>query len=399
VHPPAAAPPAPAPLRVLAVCDYYLPGVKAGGPVRSLSALAGILAGQVELAVLTRDRDLGDTAPYPGVKADVWTRRGDAPVRYASPAGLKARGLRAALHARDYDVLYLNSLWSAFTRRILLLRRVRRLPARPMVLAPRGELAEGALCVRRARKLAFLAAARAAGLLEDIVWQATSPAELRDVARRIGPRAAVVLAPNAVAPAQRGAFERPAKVPGELRLVFLSRLSEKKNLLGALELLRGVEGRVTLDVYGSVEHEEYWLRCRRVMDALPANVACSYRGWLPPEQVPETLARYHVFLLPTFDENFGHAIVEAMLAGCPPLISDRTPWHGLALARAGWDLPLEDPYALREALAQAVAMDQPTWQAWAMGTRAFAEARVHADVARDAHLHLFRLAAGRRRDA
>jgi glycosyltransferase involved in cell wall biosynthesis len=351
----------------------------------------------VEFAILTRDRDLKDAEPYPGIPRDAWTRRDGVEVRYASPAEQTARGLAAALRSREYDVLYLNSLWSRLSRRVLLLRWLGRLPRRPVVLAPRGELAAGALRIRPGRKRAFLAAARAAGLLRGIVWQATSPAELSDVSAQSGPGAVVVLAPNASLPLSADAVERPPKMPGELRLVFLSRISEKKNLVGALELLREVRGRVTLDIYGLPDREDYWQRCLRAMEALPAHVRCTWHGWVAPDQVSRTLAGYHAFFLPTFDENFGHAIVEAMRAGCPPIISDRTPWRGLVQARAGWDVPLDQPERMRAAVEEAVAMDQDTWEAWAAGTRAFAEDRLRAKEAGDAHLRLFRAAAGRDR--
>src|SRR5205809_1147173 len=105
-------------LRVLAVTDYFLPGSNAGGPIRTLTNLAAQLAGEVELSVVTRDRDFGDRAPYAGVAVDAWTAWGDLPVRYLSPAAMGLGGLRRVLRERPHDVLYLNSAFSSFTRRI-----------------------------------------------------------------------------------------------------------------------------------------------------------------------------------------------------------------------------------------------------------------------------------------
>ena len=389
--PPPAAGAAGETLRVMAVAQYFLPGYKAGGPVRTLSNLTRLLGDEVEFAMLTGDRDIGDAEPYPDVARDAWTERDGIAVRYVSPGARSLDALEAALREREYDVLYLNSLWSVFTRRVLLLRRLGRLPDRPVVLAPRGELAAGALRQKTERKLAFLAFAHAAGLLRGVVWQATSEAEVRDIVRWARPRAPALLAPNPSLPFQGGgALARPPKAPGELRAIFLARVCRSKNLLDALEALREVEGRVTFDIYGTLEREDYWARCRHAIAALPANVACAYHGPVLPDRVEETLSRYHVFLLPTVGENFGHGVVEAMRAGCPPLISDRTPWRGLAAARAGWDVPLGDIAAMRAALAEAVAMDGPTWEGWAAGARAFAEAAVRSDASRDAHLRLFR---------
>ena len=47
---------------------------------------------------------------------------------------------------------------------------------------------------------------------------------------------------------------------------------------------------------------------------------------ISPEQVHETFGKYDLFVFPTRGENFGHVIPEALAAGTPILLSDRTPW-------------------------------------------------------------------------
>ena len=54
----------------------------------------------------------------------------------------------------------------------------------------------------------------------------------------------------------------------------------------------------------------------------------------------------------------GEAIVEALAAGCPVVISDRTPWRGLERRGVGWDVPLDHPAAFHHALATLSAMDE-----------------------------------------
>jgi hypothetical protein len=51
------------------------------------------------------------------------------------------------------------------------------------------------------------------------------------------------------------------------------------------------------------------------------------------------------------------------------LISDRTPWRGLAARQAGWELPLEDSVAFRERLQWLVDLDEEGWQTWSRGAR------------------------------
>jgi glycosyltransferase involved in cell wall biosynthesis len=379
-------------LRVLAVTDYFLPGSNAGGPIRTLTNLAAQLACEVELSVLTRDRDYSDHAPYAGVEADAWTAWGTMPVRYLSPRAQGLAGLRRAIASRPHDVLWLNSVFSTFTRRILTLRRLGQLEPRPVVVAPRGELSPGPLGMKRGKKRAYLAAARAAGLFRGVTWQATSEMERGEILDAF-PGARVEVAPNPTLPASASADGPPAKEKGSARFVFLSRISEKKNLLDAVRALSAAPGPAVLDVYGNLEDAAYWERCRRAADDLPAHVTVEYRGKVPFEAVEETLAGYHFFLLPTRGENFGHVVVEALRAGLPVLVSDRTPWRGLEAAQAGWDVPLDDLGALREKVRTCVEMDGETYRAWSAAARRYAESAAPADAAREPTLQLFRRAA------
>src|SRR5690349_17506499 len=57
---------------VLVPCDYYLPGYKAGGPIRTVSALVERLSDEFQFAVVTRDRDLDESAPLSGIEPNVW---------------------------------------------------------------------------------------------------------------------------------------------------------------------------------------------------------------------------------------------------------------------------------------------------------------------------------------
>ena len=65
-----------------------------------------------------------------------------------------------------------------------------------------------------------------------------------------------------------------------------------------------------------------------------------------------------MFFLPSFSENFGHAINEALSVGVPVLISDKTPWRNLQEKGMGWDLSLDNRRAfieVIEAMASAKA--------------------------------------------
>src|ERR1022692_704357 len=129
-----------------------------------------------------------------------------------------------------------------------------------------------------------------------------------------------------------------------------------KNLTGALRLLGALRGRVTFDIYGLLEDPAYWQECQDLISQLPPNIQVKYCGVVPYPNVRKVLSEYDLFLLPTLGENYGHAIIDALITGCPVLISDRTPWRNLERLNVGWDLPLDQLAMLQGALQRCIDM-------------------------------------------
>ncbi|HEX7050662.1 MAG TPA: glycosyltransferase [Longimicrobiales bacterium] len=385
---------------ILVFNQGYLPGFKHGGPVRTLANLFDRLGDEFRFRLVTSDRDSGDDAPYPGIPRDRWVRVGNVDVFYASRASLRARRLLGLVRDARPAALYLNSFFSpAFTLRPILLRRLGFFRGVPVIVAPRGELSPGALGLKWPKKRAYLTAARSMGLYSHVIWQASSREEAAEIGHWFGADARIVVAPNIPAretggESSRGSRIVPDKVPGALRIVFLSRIARKKNLVGALGMLGGLDGCIHFDIYGPIEDATYWSECRRVAERLPASVQVRYRGPVPPSEVGRVFASYDLFLFPTLGENYGHVIIEALRAGCPVLLSDRTPWRGLAAEGAGWDVPLDDGGRFREILQELVRMDSATHARWSRGAQAYAERILREDGAVEGHRALFRLALG-----
>ncbi len=362
-------------MNVLALTAFYLPGFKAGGPVRSLANLVHRLGDEISFRIVTADRDLGDSAAYSGIEANQWQAVGKAEALYAPPVKRPTARILRHLRTAKPDVLYLNSF---FNHRVcagpLSLRACGLLRDVAVLIAPRGEFSPGAMAIRPWKKRPYLAALRAAGMLRDVWWQATSEIERNDIQRVIGHDARILLASNLSDRCDDALLPRKPKQPGKLALAYLSRISPKKNLLGALELLHGLPGEVNFDIWGPIEDAAYWQRCCGKIASLPANVSVAHRGVVEHAAVRSTLASYDALLCSTHGENYGHVIVEAFTAGCPVVISDRTPWRNLQSQQAGWDLPLERPNDFRSALTELAALDEAGHRrlregAWELGRR------------------------------
>jgi len=361
-------------LKILTSVGYYLPGYKAGGPIRTLTNMVDHLGDEFKFKIVTADRDFGDNKHYPGIKIDGWNRVGKAEVFYMSPNRRSLSDFKRLLCSTEYDVLYLNSFFSPhFTIKPLLIRRLRLIPDRPLVVAPRGEFSPGALGLKSFKKRVYITAAKALGLYKGVVWQASSEHEEADIRCWFGSDARVVAAPN-LPPVINAADESKAvksKIKGCLKIIFLSRISRKKNLDGALKMLKGVKGEIQFNIYGPMEDKTYWTECQKIIGSLPENIEVRYCGSVAHEKVGAVMREHDIFFFPTLGENFGHVILEALCAGCPILISDQTPWQDLEEKGVGWDLPLSKPKIFREVLQMCVDMNNEEYVKWSVRVRVY----------------------------
>ena len=361
--------------QVLIFCDYYLPGYKAGGPIRTLANIVDQLGDEFRFKVMTRDHDLGETRSFPGVVPDSWSRIGRAEVCHLARASRTLPALKRQLSATAHDALYLNSLFSyTFSIKPLLLRRLGLIPRAPVILAPRGELSPGAVALKGFKKRLYLMIARALGLYRDVTWHASSDYEAADIRRWFGDHAQVKVAANLPSRALgvNGQKTRTEKTPGRLKMIFLSRIDRKKNLAGALKILRGASGQIEFDIYGPLEDEGYWAECQKIIERLPPNIQARYRGSVEHAQSLAVMMEHDLFFMPTFGENFGHVIMEALLAGCPVLISDQTPWRDLAAKGVGWDLPLSETDTFRAIIEECARMGAEEFARRSAAARAYA---------------------------
>jgi glycosyltransferase involved in cell wall biosynthesis len=340
---------------IFVLLKYYLPGYKSGGPVRSVQGLAEHLGERNEVKVLAYDRDLGDKVPYSCAQNGVWNEFSKTKVAYLPMSGRRWAAMRHFLRNEQYDILYLQSLFdSCFTLWPLVLRRCGQVPKGPVLLAPRGELSKGALSIKGGKKGWFLSVARLFGLYDGIHWQASSELEADEIRNSGLVRGGEIhVARNLRVPVvtQRRDGRGASGSFAPLRLVFVSRLAPKKNLEGALRALLKVSSPVTFDIYGPIDlPEEAWEECQRLMGILPCNVVASYHGPAEPSHIADVFLQADGFLFPTLGENFGHVIVEALLAGCPVLTSDRTPWEDLSAAGCGVNLAPDDTAGFTQAI-------------------------------------------------
>lgn len=354
---------------VLIFIDWFLPGYKAGGPIRSVANLVEALKGKYRFSIVTTDRDLGDEEPYAGIESQEWIEREGYRIWYCSPDHRSYRHIRNHIFEEPFDILYVQSMFSLSFSFFPVWTCQALKPEARVVLAPRGMLHKGALGLKSRKKKLFLWAFRLLRLDKGSVFQATDDQEVLDI-QDVFPGSKVEVAENMARP-ELPLSKMVDKETQKLRIVFLSRITVKKGLDLLLKALLSVKGDVELDLFGAQDEPEYWANCQELISKQPSNVQVNYHGTVEPGDVASTLQSYHAFAMPTLGENFGHAIFEALAAGRPVVISQNSPWRGLAGQKAGWDLPLEVG-AFSKALQDLIDMDQNEYDLWSAGARQMA---------------------------
>jgi glycosyltransferase involved in cell wall biosynthesis len=355
--------------KILLFIDWYLPGYKAGGPIRSVANLIEKLCDEFDLKVVTCNSDLGDNIPYPNVIADSWqiTDSGTS-VYYFSNKNPSAKAIKKILLDEKPDVVYLNSMYSiSFTLNPLRLTK-QLFPKTKVVIAPRGMLSSGALLIKPFKKRLFLIFARSVSWFSNITWHASSETEKEEITNVFGKRADVMIARNLTKKKKIDVYRREKSV-GEVKLLYIARISAVKNLLQSLQLLNLMKTKyeIIYDIYGQIDDSNYWELCKKEIKTLPGNIKVSIKGTVDNEKLSDIIKNYHFLFNLTHNENFGHSIVESLSEGCPVIISNNTPWKGLQKDSAGWDISLDDKEAVILALQTACKMNQHEYDQWSDG--------------------------------
>ena len=344
----------------------------AGGALRVLHVIASMAAewGGTATAVAGLTKALGEL----GVHSEIVTTTDDAEgallptphlTRHCFPRGKAARFWAAysrplAAHleraASDFDVVHIHGLWHFGG---LMAARIARRQEIPYVVSLRGELDR-----RRLRHKGFKKRIYRALLLDDVLrsanaLHAVSAAECRHV-ERLGIRAPVFVCPNGV---DSAALDECA--PPDERLLAEHRALQGRQVvlyLGRIDALKGLDvlAEAFVEVASARDDAVLLVAGRDEDDTLPQvrrtlrNAGVSERvvlaGFLTGERKAAALARAAVFVLSSYSEGFSNAVVEALAAGLPVVISEHCNFPEVESAGAGFVVPTE-----RTAVAEAVA--------------------------------------------
>ena len=340
--------------KILIVNPYFLPGYKSGGPQQTVQNICNVFGKSNDIYLVTKNIDFGETEPY-DLETDKWLQLYGINIMYVRPKDYDSKLFRSLY--KKFDVIYACGLFTLSTIQMMLINND---SSKKLYVAPMGVFSKNALSMKSIKKKVFLKAFSTIGAFKKIIWSFTSEEELDETKTAIGDKnirdyiIAEDLPRFVDFDKQRILLHRSDKA---LRIIFLSRISPKKNLLNAIHILdHAFDGRIIFDIYGIQEDKEYWARCYSAIQKLPGNVECRFCGSVKPSESVSVFADYDIFLFPTQGENFGHVIYEALAGGCLPVISDTTPWKDFDEKKCGNVISLDDIDGFRNTIQKYLNM-------------------------------------------
>jgi glycosyltransferase involved in cell wall biosynthesis len=312
-------------MRILHVVPSYLPAVRYGGPIFAVHGLCRALAARGhEVQVFTTNIDGSGISSTPiGTPVDL----DGIQIRYFSCPLVRrlywAPALGRALHHSigELDVVHLHSvfLWPTWAA-----ARAARNAGVPYVLSPRGMLVKD-LIARRSQlaKSAWIHLIERSNVEKAAALHLTSQLEGSEV-ERFGwrlPRLAVI--PNAI----DEPFFQNGKIASDVEAItsqqplvlFLGRLSWKKGLDRLLRAFARTPGM--LAIVGT-DDENFAPQLVK----LAADLQIADRVRILPRTVigfekERLFAAARLFVLPSYSENFGNTVLEAMRRGVPVVVT------------------------------------------------------------------------------
>jgi len=318
-------------MKVLHVTPTYYPATYWGGPIFSTHALCNALArrSDLDLRVLTTNAAGPERAQR--VKSDGFPMRFPAGYDVYFTRRILGRDIAPGLIARLWpmvgwaDVVLLTGTYSFPTIPTLLTCRLR---GKPVAWSPRGALQashEWSEARRPSLKRQWESVCRAVKPRRCVLHVTAEVEKAASEARLPGFQAAII----------SNGVEVPETLPsrqwmphGVLRLMFISRLDKKKGLENLLRAIPLIRQEVTLDVYGTGE-SDYLRSLEELVARLGIGERVRFGGHVDGAAKLSAFINADVLVLPTFSENFGMVVAEALAHGVPAVVSHGAPWLGL----------------------------------------------------------------------
>lgn len=324
----------------------------AGGPTRTVAHLTDALAAVPNVSVTLLCQSQIDAPVFAAANARVVRRvhTSDSALLLKMGVPLKQALATWASVARP-DIIHDNGLWMPVNYWVACAARRWNTP---LIVQTHGMLMPSAVKQKAWKKRLAMTLYQMRNLATANVLLATSSVEYENL-RALGLRQPIAVIPNGVHLNPDGMAIPQAPPMSRLRKVlFLSRITPLKGLLNLIDAWAQVRSEGwRLQIAGPDEGgylAEVLVRVKKI----GLGDSFEYVGVLDGDAKSQLYHGADLFVLPTFTENFGVVVAEALAHGLPVITTRGAPWQDLETYKCGWWIDIGvGPLvvALREAMA------------------------------------------------
>lgn len=234
------------------------------------------------------------------------------------------------LSAKDIDLIHLQHIWNPYIQVMAFWAHKKKIP---YIITPRGMLEPWILAQNSWKKKLGLFLYQKKAIQRAKYIHATAQMEANNI-RALGFNNPIYIIPNGI---DLSSVKESKKKYGIKKIVFLSRIHPKKGIEILLEAWRNcnTEGW-TLEIAGNGDENYIEKLIRSAQDIKNVNFVGAKYGvdkW-------NFLLSADAMVLPTFSENFGIVVAEALVIGVPVITTTGTPWQDLESYNCGWWIDL-----------------------------------------------------------
>ncbi|WP_316804867.1 XrtY-associated glycosyltransferase XYAG1 [Pedobacter nototheniae] len=315
-------------MKIIHITASYKPAYIYGGPIQSVGILCEQLRVygkklncEIELLTTTANGKTeldvipGKTYQVNGVSVRYFNRLTKDHTHF-SPSLLHALAKEIKKNKEQKLVIHIHAWWNLVSILSCLVAKWYKIP---VVLSPRGMLTSYTLSNRNGFTKDKIHRFLGEKLLEYSRIHATSEKEKADILSLIHPKSIIVI-PNMVnfptAQINRGI----SKPNDPFKLIFLSRIEEKKGLELLFDALSTIKMEWSLTLAGSGE-AIYLNKLKTQIKTLGIQDHISWIGQVSNEHKFNLMAKHDLLVLTSFNENFANVVIESLSVGTPALIS------------------------------------------------------------------------------
>lgn len=281
----------------------------------------------------------------------------------------KYQSLNKKINQLQPAIGHIHGLWRPFHQFFTSELRRRKLK---LVIQPHGMLSPWSMSQKPTKKSVAMWLYQKRNLEAAALLVATSENELNAI-RNLGFKSPVAIIENGAEVFENNGTLTPSgnAESGPKIALFLSRLHPKK---GLEDLIKAWAGAALDDwkllIVGE-GHRFYIEKLRRSVEALGVSETVQFLGPLYGESKTNVFLRAKLFVLPSYDENFGIAVLEALAHGVPVITTTETPWAPIVKNKCGWVVPVGVD-SIRNALIEADGLSACSLDLYSRNARLYA---------------------------